>query len=144
MLEHGEVVFSLTIRYISVWEPSPCLAGVIDRIEAMRLESGLPPTGTVIDIGCGSGRDIIFLAQRGWKAIGVDNNPDYLAKAQLLAKRYGTSIDVKLLDVETHSAALAAVTDQVDLLNVARYLDRALMPVLRYGPHNTYSCGPSD
>jgi 2-polyprenyl-3-methyl-5-hydroxy-6-metoxy-1,4-benzoquinol methylase len=39
---------------------------------AGRLLDAHPPTGTVLDVGCGSGDHAIALAQRGLPVLGVD------------------------------------------------------------------------
>jgi SAM-dependent methyltransferase len=40
-----------------------------------------------IDIGCGSGRDVVRLASRGWNVFAVDNDPHLLEKVKTLATR---------------------------------------------------------
>lgn len=52
-------------------------------------------TGTVLDLGCGSGGDVLWLAGMGWKATGAD-------------------ISRSALDRAAHAAAQAGLTDQVD------------------------------
>lgn len=42
-------------------------------------------TGKILDIGCGNGRDSIYLAKAGYPAVGIDITPN----AVLLAKRNG-------------------------------------------------------
>lgn len=39
-------------------------------VEAVR--RGLLPKGVTIDLGCGTGTDLLYLAQQGYRAIGVD------------------------------------------------------------------------
>ena len=40
------------------------------------------PPGRALDIGCGYGRTAIYLARRGWTAVGVDFIPQAIAEAQ--------------------------------------------------------------
>ena len=42
--------------------------------------SGLAP-GTALDVGCGEGGDVIWLAQQGWKVTGADFSANGLARA---------------------------------------------------------------
>lgn len=41
--------------------------------------------GTVLDLACGEGRNAVWLAERGWRATGVDFSPVALEKARRLA-----------------------------------------------------------
>ena len=41
-----------------------------------------PPDSTVMDVGCGAGRAVAELAERGCRAVGVDLDPDMLAAAR--------------------------------------------------------------
>jgi len=110
-----------------IWEASPVLKGVIDRVEAMRVESGLSAAGVAIDLGCGSGRDCVFLARRGWKSTGYDYLEDSLERARKLAERYGTKIETVEADLEAETFAL---NKTADLINVSRYLHRPLLPLI--------------
>ena len=44
-----------------------------------------PPVA--VDLGCSQGRDVIYLAQRGWQVIGIDNQPKLLKKCLKFATR---------------------------------------------------------
>lgn len=44
--------------------------------------------GRALDLGCGSGRDSVFLAGNGFDVLGVDILPDALEKGRDLASRY--------------------------------------------------------
>jgi SAM-dependent methyltransferase len=41
-----------------------------------------------LDLACGSGREAVFLAARGWSVVAVDVLPDALERARDLARRY--------------------------------------------------------
>ena len=55
-------------------------------------ESGLEP-GRALDVGCGSGRDAVYLAKRGWRVTAVDFSEEALATARRRATE--TSADVE-------------------------------------------------
>ena len=38
------------------------------------ITDALPPTGTVLEAGCGLGQYVILLRERGWRATGVDGS----------------------------------------------------------------------
>ncbi len=65
-----------------------------DAAEARRCLDLLPQlaplgAGPVLDLGCGHGRHLALLAQRGVRAIGLDLSPHLLAVARAQAPRYG-------------------------------------------------------
>jgi SAM-dependent methyltransferase len=63
------------------------------------------PATPVADIGCGSGRDVVWLNQQGFAAIGYDASPAMLAQA----RRAYPGIDVR----EAVLPHLAAIPDNV-------------------------------
>lgn len=74
LLERGPVERTL-------WAPPAWLAAHVNL---------LPPSalGPALDIGCGSGRAAVWLAERGWRVSGLDHQPEALAlMAQLAASR---------------------------------------------------------
>jgi SAM-dependent methyltransferase len=52
--------------------------------------SGLTP-GTALDVGCGEGGDVIWLAQRGWRVTGADFSANGLARAARHAEEAGVA-----------------------------------------------------
>jgi len=52
--------------------------------------TGLTP-GTALDVGCGEGGDVIWLARRGWKATGADFAANGLARAARHADEAGVA-----------------------------------------------------
>lgn len=47
--------------------------------------------GRSLDLGCGEGGDVIWLAQQGWTATGVDISPSAIARARAAAESLGLS-----------------------------------------------------
>ena len=64
-------------------------AGMRDVAAKMLLDAELPSTGTVLDVGCGSGQTMAwFLASHpGWRATGIDVAPHGLRAARSLGLR---------------------------------------------------------
>jgi 2-polyprenyl-3-methyl-5-hydroxy-6-metoxy-1,4-benzoquinol methylase len=67
----------------SIWSgnPNPQLV-----TEASRLTPG-----TALDVGCGEGGDVIWLAQQGWRATGADFSANGLARAARHAEEAGVA-----------------------------------------------------
>ena len=54
--------------------------------------ASLPP-GDAVDLGCGEGGDVIWLAEHGWRALGVDISEAALGRAREAAHTRGLSED---------------------------------------------------
>jgi 2-polyprenyl-3-methyl-5-hydroxy-6-metoxy-1,4-benzoquinol methylase len=52
--------------------------------------AGLTP-GTALDVGCGEGGDVIWLARRGWRVTGADFSANGLARAARHAEEAGVA-----------------------------------------------------
>ncbi len=87
--------------------------------------AALLPTGaTVLDVACGSGRHVRWLAQRGFKVTALDRDG-----AAVEALRELAGVEVIVADIENHPWPLAG--RQFDAVVVNNYLWRALWPDLR-------------
>lgn len=80
------------------------------------------PPGTALDVACGSGRNLRWLAEAGWKVTGVDR--DTAATAPL--RRLATIIDA---DIENSPWPLPR--QAFDLVVVCNYLWRPLFDTIR-------------
>jgi SAM-dependent methyltransferase len=74
--------------------PSPFLAREIERIKA------LAPGPDALDIACGEGRNSIFLAQRGFRVVGLDISDSGLAKGRSRAQAMGVEVDFRRVDLD--------------------------------------------
>lgn len=59
------------------------------------------PAGRAIDLGCGTGTNVITLARLGWQVTGVDFASRAVAQARKKVKQAGVSADLRVGDV-TH------------------------------------------
>jgi SAM-dependent methyltransferase len=83
-----------------VWtaEPNRFLVDEVD---------GMAP-GRALDLGCGEGRNAIWLASRGWDVVGVDFSRVGLDKARQLAEQRHVDVEWILADVTTYQPTAAA------------------------------------
>ena len=114
-----------------LWSPSPHLPQVADM-----LEQGRPALEArrAVDLGCGKGRDAVYLAARGWHVVGVDNQSAFLQHALAFAARQGVGgrVATELLDLRVHRAGCvprlrALLAPPLALVGVARFMSRALL-----------------
>ncbi|EAK7319644.1 class I SAM-dependent methyltransferase [Campylobacter jejuni] len=54
----------------------------------------------ILDLGCGAGRHVKFLAENGFKAFGVDYSENGIKAAQELLKTYNLQADLKVSSVD--------------------------------------------
>lgn len=66
--------------------------------------SGLT-AGTALDVGCGEGGDVIWLAQRGWRVTGADFSAQGLARAARHAQQAGVADQTDWWQVDARTFA---------------------------------------
>ena len=110
------------------WQAAPLLQRFVHEM----MPQHQIPVGYGLDIACGAGRDLIYLAQHGWQMTGIDWSEDSLKRVQQLADSHQLNISTVLRDVETEDNPLPEYAPaSVDLIYVARYLHRPLFPLIR-------------
>lgn len=57
------------------------------------------PPGNALDLGCGTGTNIITLAQHGWQVTGIDYIPAAIRKAERKIRKAGVSASLSVGDV---------------------------------------------
>ena len=70
--------------------------------------------GRALDLGCGYGRSSIYLAQNGWRVVGIDFVPEAIAEAVKRAQAAGVSDRVQF-----HVASVLALDFLDDLYDLA-------------------------
>ena len=100
--------------------------------------SGLTP-GTALDVGCGEGGDVIWLAEQGWRVTGADFSANGLARAAQHAEEAGVAertewwqIDARTFDAQgrTYDLVSSHFLHPPDggMVDVARRLAQAVAP----------------
>jgi len=83
MMSWRRMLYNLMYRFGTPrWDTSitpPEVVAVIEGDTAI-------PSGRALDLGCGSGTNVIYLARHGWEAVGVDFSPVAIAQARQKAK----------------------------------------------------------
>jgi tellurite methyltransferase len=80
-------------------ERGPSVRALWEPAELVGAWAGQIPPGSVLDLGCGAGRDAVYLAQFGHPVIAVDRLADALAMARSLAQRHGVTLTTIEADV---------------------------------------------
>lgn len=107
-----------------LWSPSTHLPDLVPG-----LEDALPSDSRrALDLGCGRGRDAIWLASRGWSVVGVDNQPAFLKSMADFAAREGLATRVSPVLRDVRKQPIADLLEQpLALVNVSRFMSRALL-----------------
>lgn len=80
--------------------------------------------GTAIDLACGTGRNALYLADRGWAVTAVDGSERAIELLKERSAARGLKVHTKVADLTAPDFALPA--DAFDLVVIAYYLQRDL------------------
>jgi len=108
----------------ALWSPNTLLVEFTEQL-ALDAKTMRP---TAIDLGCGGGRDAVFLAKQGWKVSAIDNENRVIKRAKQLATRSGASVNFRCCDLKK----AGCLTDETfDLVMVMRFLNRDLFEPIK-------------
>ena len=96
--------------------------------DVVRIARTLPrPPHTLVDLGSGEGRDAIYFARRGYRALGVDISSVGVQKAKQRASRLGVNVRFQVADLRTYrlSRRVDVVFSSGALNNLPRRIRRA-------------------
>lgn len=121
-----------------LWEPSPHLERAVDAVESTACSRSVGMTvqrRRVLDLGCGKGRDCVWLAQRGWDVVGIDNQRCFVSHLEQFARRSGLDdrVEAVLSDLRDVPDGVGGellsrlLADPLDMVNVSRFMHRRLL-----------------
>jgi ubiquinone/menaquinone biosynthesis C-methylase UbiE len=85
------LTFSLWYYFNPPWDSGISPPELLDFIEKH-------PPGSAVDIGCGTGTNVITLAQAGWQVTGVDFVPRAIRMAKRKARKAGIEAELYVRD----------------------------------------------
>lgn len=90
------------------------------------------PKGRALDVACGSGRNALYLASRGFDVDAIDRDAEAVARLVQTARQRGLlNVNAHVVDLERKTADRPEFpTDTYDLVVVTFYLHRPLFPWL--------------
>lgn len=106
----------------TLWQPCPLIKSFIEDIQTQKIV--LPATEkrhNVLDIGCGGGRDAIFMAKQKMNVIAIDHEAKVLKRAKSLAALSGAQVKFKCCDIKKQDCLPA---QEFDVISVVRFLNR--------------------
>jgi len=71
--------------------------------EVRDIASGLPQGATVLDLGCGEGRNALFMAECGFDVTAADISETGINKLQALALQRGLTLHAEVADMRSYS-----------------------------------------
>jgi len=92
--------------------------------------SGLTP-GTALDVGCGEGGDVIWLARQGWRVTGADFSANGLARAARHAEEAGVADRTDWWQVDARTFAADGRTFDLVTTHFLHPPDGAMVEVTR-------------
>lgn len=110
----------------ALWQPDPFLVSTLPQL--------LPPSaGPILDLGCGGGRELVFLGLHGYRVVGVDRLPDAVELASALARHHGVAWEgwtrrVRRADELPEGPFAAVLSFRVLIRPVLRDLGHRLVP----------------
>jgi SAM-dependent methyltransferase len=108
-------LYDLMYRWGAPWEIGP-RSELVELVESGRLTPERLAPGRAIDLGCGSGANSIFLAQRGFEVVGVDFSAVALRKAEGRSAAAGVSDRVAFVRGDLTADTIEGAGGPFDLL----------------------------
>jgi tellurite methyltransferase len=87
--------------------------------------------GRALDLACGSGRNTLWLANRGWRVTAVDGSPAAIKILESRASELGFTVDTRIADLEKSEFRIEPC--QSNLIAICYYLQRDLFEPAKLG-----------
>ncbi len=120
------------------WEKSYQRPGRLDTFgggkpspEVVSVAAELPVGSRALDLGCGEGRNALYLAGLGWQVTAVDGSASAIRIVRERARTAGLHVETQVADLEAGTFPIAP--NSYDLIADFLYLQRDLFPAIREG-----------
>ena len=87
--------------------------------------------GKALDLACGTGRNAVWLAERGWQVTAVDASPAAIELLQKRANRSNVSVETHVADLEKREFCIEP--DSWGLVAMCFYLQTSLFEPVKRG-----------
>ncbi len=112
--------------------PTPLLVETVSRLASDGLASGKPSAPRrALDLACGTGRNALWLAERGWQVTAIDGAPDAIAILLHHAAERGLTVDAHVADLDEPRYSITL--ESWDLIAICYYLQRNLFEPAKRG-----------
>lgn len=91
--------------------PRDTLLAALGRFEA---EESAASSRLAVDLGCGEGRDTVELLRRGWRVLGIDGEPEAIARLLSRPEINSTRLETQVVRFEQMN-----LPETVDLINAS-------------------------
>lgn len=89
---------------------------LVHLVESGRLTPATLPPGRAIDLGCGSGANVLFLTEHGFDVVGVDFSPVAVEQATRASRRYGVADRARFVVGDVTAQRIPGVDGPFDLV----------------------------
>lgn len=112
-----------------LWQPCSLVKEFVAKLaDNSLLLNSVNKRPKVLDIGCGGGRDAIYLAKQKMDVIAIDHEAKVLKRAKSLAQLSGANLKFKCCDIKK---AGCLPDEKFDVITVVRFLNRELYSYIK-------------
>lgn len=108
-------LYDLMYRIGAPWDGPP-RPELVDLVERGVLTSGHLAPGRAVDLGCGTGANVLYLAQHGFEATGIDFSAVALRAARKRAMAAGMDGRTRFVNGDLTASEIPGVAGPFDLL----------------------------
>jgi SAM-dependent methyltransferase len=101
---------------------------LVELVESGRITSESLAPARAIDLGCGTGANVLFLAEQGFQGLGVDFSPVAVTKARQAAEARGLTDRARFVVGDVTASSIAGVNGSFDLVVVYNTLQDVVGP----------------